>query len=184
MLVVIGPSGGGKSSAVRELATAGLVRVLPTWTTRPARVDESGTCLEHEFVDDAEFDRLDTAGFFLGTVEMFGLGYRYGLPDPRDRPPDAGSPVDVVMLRAPLLGELARHVPEFVTYQISASPAVAEPRLHRRGLSDEEVAARISDNLVETALGAELADRCFTSDGDLGCLVDDLSAALRIDFDL
>ena len=188
VLVVIGPSGGGKSSAVRELAEAELVRVHPTWTTRPPRHDEAGGCLEHVFVDDREFDRLKRAGFFLGTVAMFGLDYRYGLPDPRgsglksDGDAAAWLPVDLVMLRAPLLGELARHIPALVTYQISASPPEAEARLRRRGLGDDELAARLADNVEECALGARLADRCFSSDGDRADLAIALEAALKEDF--
>ena len=189
MLVVIGPSGGGKSSAVRELAAAGLVWVHPTWTTRPPRADEAQGSLEHEFVDEEEFSRLERDGFFLGSVQMFGLRHRYGLPDPRSRrrphpQPSTGNPgpVDLVMLRAPLLGEMARHFPELVTYQITATRADAESRLIERGLGDAELAARLADNVPECALGAEVADRCFLSSGSLADLRAQLMAAIRDDF--
>ena len=35
--------------------------------------------LEHRFVTDAVFDGLEAAGFFLGTVALPGLPYRYAL---------------------------------------------------------------------------------------------------------
>ena len=80
VLVVIGPSASGKSSAVRELHRRGVVRVHPTWTTRPRRPDEGDGAPEHRFVTDTIFDDLEAAGFFLGTVCLPGLPYRYALP--------------------------------------------------------------------------------------------------------
>ena len=73
VLVVIGPSASGKSTAVRELHRRGVAHVHPTWTTRPRRPDEGDGTLEHRFVTDAMFDELDAAGFFLGTVVLPGL---------------------------------------------------------------------------------------------------------------
>src|SRR3954451_2133494 len=101
VVVFIGPSGSGKSTVVRELADRGLVTVHPTWTTRPRRQDEQAGSLEHRFVSDAEFDRLCERGFFLETVTLFGLPYRYGLP-PVGSPRATGA-LDAVMLRAPLV---------------------------------------------------------------------------------
>src|SRR5215210_1953237 len=92
LLVIIGPSGSGKSSATRLLVNRGLVRVHPTWTTRPRRSDEHFGSPEHRFVDD---------------VTLFGLPYRYGLP-PIRRSNDLRA--DVVMLRAPLVERFRRVV--------------------------------------------------------------------------
>ncbi len=86
------------------------------------------------------------------------------------------------MLRAPLLDEMARHFPELVTYQITATRADAEARMIERGLDDAELAARLADNLAECALGAEVADRCFLSSGSLADLTAQLMAAIREDF--
>ena len=55
VLVVIGPSASGKSSLVRELHRRRVIRVLPTWTTRPRRADERDGSLEHRFVSDERF---------------------------------------------------------------------------------------------------------------------------------
>src|SRR4051812_28800945 len=109
VVVFIGPSGSGKSTVVRELADRGLVTVHPTWTTRPRRADEQQGSLEHRFVSDDEFDELCRRKFFIDTVSLFGLAYRYGLPPLDDGSAGATSPalhaapVDAVMLRAPLV---------------------------------------------------------------------------------
>src|SRR3954447_16585781 len=97
----IGPSGSGKSTVVRELAARGLVTVHPTWTTRPRRADERQGSLEHRFVSDDEFDELCRRGFFIETVSLFGLPFRYGLPPLDGDSAGPGGPVDAVMLRAP-----------------------------------------------------------------------------------
>src|SRR5262245_1110257 len=103
VVAIIGGSGSGKSSVVRELHRRGLVNVHPTWTTRPRRGDETGGSLEHRFVTDKGFDRLEADGCFCDTVAMFGLPYRYGLPARRRRVPGR---VDVVMVRAQLVDRL------------------------------------------------------------------------------
>ena len=85
LLVFIGPSGTGKSSVVRGLADRGVVTVHPTWTTRPRRRDELAGSVEHHFVSEAEFLRRRDDGFFLHSVQMFGMPYWYGLPTIVDR---------------------------------------------------------------------------------------------------
>jgi guanylate kinase len=176
MLVVIGPSGSGKSSAVRLLARRGLVRVHPTWTTRPRRPDEASGSLEHRFVDDDAFDRLAAAGAFLDTISLFGLPYRYGLPS-IVRSTDGR--VDVVMLRAPLVARFARTVgaPRAVV-QIEGDPVRIAERLRARGSSAAEVAARLADNRREVVAGRAVADRVLVNDGTLDELADRLVASV------
>lgn len=172
LLVIIGPSGSGKSSAVRLLAGQGLLRVHPTWTTRPRRPDERLGSLEHRFVDDASFDDLAASGFFLGTVRLFGLPYRYGLP-PIQRSTDGR--IDTVMLRAPLVERLGQVLPEppFVV-QIEGDQLRLDDRLLRRPGTALELRCRRADNQREAAAGRALAHRVLVNDGTL----DDLAAAL------
>ena len=177
-LVVIGPSASGKSSAVQCLAADGVLRVHPTWTTRPPRADEGWGALEHRFVSEDDYDHLDAVGFFLGTVRLCGLPYRYGLP--RLALNDDG-PIDTIMARAPFLDALATHLPARLIYQIEDSPERARRRLLARGNDAVELAARLGGARDEAASGRVVADRVFVNDRSLAELVDDVARALQLD---
>ncbi|HUI48448.1 MAG TPA: hypothetical protein VL119_07110 [Acidimicrobiia bacterium] len=178
VLVVIGPSASGKSAAVRELHQRGVVHVHPTWTTRPRRPDESDGTLEHRFVSDAVFDELDAAGFFLGTVTLPGLPYRYALPRVTLR---GDRPVDTIMARAPFVALLAPHLPEQVVYEIEDTPERARERLVARGSDAQEIDARLAGHRGELEAGRALAARCFVNDGTLDELVGAITEALCVD---
>lgn len=186
VLVVIGPSGSGKSSVVRALAARGVLRVHPTWTTRPRRAGERGrgACVEHRFVSDAEFDRLCRHGYFADVVRPFGLPYRYGLPAVR---PSRSGPVDAVMLRAPFVERFEALVVGAPTssrplvYQIEDTGEHTVDRLVARRTGSDDVAARLRDNEVERTAGQRIAHRVFVNDGSLDELVDAVSTALRND---
>jgi guanylate kinase len=178
LLVVIGPSASGKSSVVRELNRRGVVNVHPTWTTRPCRADETGGSVEHRFVSEAAFDRLCAEGFFVDTVCLFGLSFRYGLP--KITVAQSG-PIDTVMLRAPMVGRLALLVPECLVYQISDTDDRTARRLAARRSPVEEVAARLGDNRSEVEAGRAVADRVFVNDRLVASLADEIAAALAVD---
>ena len=147
MLVIIGPSASGKSSVARELHRRRVLRVHPTWTTRPRRDDERVGCLEHRFVSDAAFDRLYAQGFFLETVAWVGGTHRYGLPPVAD-PPDGL--VDAVILRAPFVEAFARrHGGDQLVYQIEDTVERARHRLALRGCPTGELAARLTSHQRE-----------------------------------
>jgi guanylate kinase len=181
LLVIIGPSGSGKSTLVRRLAELGVLRVHPTWTTRPARQDEEPTdeCLEHRFVDEARFSSLESEGFFLSTTQMFGLPYRYGLPR-LELEPDG--PLDAVMLRAPLVEQLRAFVPWLLVYQVEADLEAASQRIVARSADDDDARARTAANHGELDHGRRIADRVFTNDGEPDELVDSVTAALSVDY--
>src|SRR3954451_18151247 len=130
MVAVIGPSGSGKSSLVRELDRRGLVRLHPTWTTRPRRADEAHGSPEHRFVSEEEFDGLEAGGFFLATASLFGLPWRYGLPHVAA---PAGERADLVMLRAPVVERVRRQLGLGVVIQVVDEPARVAHRLRARG---------------------------------------------------
>lgn len=173
ILVVVGPSGSGKSTAVRALADRGLLRIHPTWTTRPRRPDEREGSAEHRFVGAASFDRLRDRGFFLDTVELFGLPHRYGLP-PVHRCTDGR--VDTVMLRAPLVERFRVAVRvKPVVVQIETGADQLAQRLRARSTTDADVAARLVDNEREANLGRAVADVVVNNDGTVDDLIERLA---------
>jgi guanylate kinase len=177
LLVIIGPSGSGKSALVRHLAGLELLTVHPTWTTRPRRPDERFGSIEHRFVDPATFEVLADAGFFLDTVELFGLPHRYGL-----RPiwPSDGDRLDTVMLRAPLV-ERFRRLVDRPTYVVAVEddPARLEARLVARGTTGEELRHRLADNDLEVRLGRSVADLVVVNDRTVADAAAAVLAGLR-----
>ena len=178
VLVVIGPSASGKSTAVRELHRRGVLHVHPTWTTRARRTDEAEGALEHRFVTDEMFDELEATGFFLGTVQLPGLPARYAFPRPTLT---ADGPLDTIMARAPFVELFAEYFPHRLVYQIEDTAERARDRLVARGSDAYEIEARLAGHDAEVAHGRTIAQRVFTNDGDLDALVDAIAAALRTD---
>lgn len=178
VLVFIGPSGGGKSTVVRTLAREGVLRVHPTWTTRPRRDDEACGSLEHRFLSNRQFDYLCARDFFVDTVSLFGLPYRYGLPPLRTT---TAGPVDTVMLRAPLVARFAASVPHHVVYQVEDRPDRVVARLSRRNSGEDDLEARLHDNRCEVEAGRAVAHRVFVNDGSLRKLSAAIANAVRLD---
>jgi guanylate kinase len=178
VLIVIGPSASGKSTTVRELHRRGVLRVHPTWTTRPRRPDEIDGALEHRFVTDTDFDELETAGFFLGTVALPGLPYRYALPavTPRD-----DGPLDAIMARAPFIELFVPYFPARLVYEIDDTRERARTRLIQRGSGEHEIDARLEGHQAEVEAGRQIASRSFVNDGTLDGLVEEIAEALRVD---
>ena len=177
VLVIIGPSASGKSSLVRELHRRRVVRVHPTWTTRPRRDDEHGGSLEHRFVSNAEFDELCARGHFLATAALPGLPHRYGLA-PLQADPGA---VDAVILRAPFVESFGRLFPDMLVYQVKDNIHRARQRLLLRGCTPLELAARLDGHHRELAAGRRLAHRVIVNDRPLPALADAAAATLRLD---
>lgn len=175
ILVIIGPSGSGKSAAMRELQARGRIRVTPSWTTRPRRADESEETVEHHFVDDPEFDRRLEEGFFIETINLFG--YRYGMPSVEQ--PAAGV-VPTIMMRAPRLNIVEGHYPEHVVYQIEGEPEDARQRAIANGIDPDDI--RVTGWKEERAMGAHLADRVIKSTSGASDLVETIERALAEDF--
>jgi ribose 1,5-bisphosphokinase PhnN len=180
VLVIVGPSGAGKSTLAAELHRLAAVRVHPTWTTRPARPAEAANgSVEHRFVPDAVFDRLDERGFFVDVARPFGLAYRYGLPHVRRR---TTGPVDTVLLRAPYLPRLAPHLGRTVVYQVEAAADRIVDRLATRRVSPSESHARRAHDEAEVETGRRLAQRVLPNDGGLADLVARARRAIATDF--
>jgi len=141
LIVLSSPSGAGKSTISRLLLEAdGQVTMSISATTRPKRPGETHG-IDYYFVDDAEFDRMVSAGEFVEWAHVFG--YRYGTPKApvkqalrqgrdilfdidwqgaRQLEPDFGEHLVTIFLLPPTMAEL-------------------EQRLQRRGTDSEEVIA-------------------------------------------
>jgi guanylate kinase len=176
VLAVLGPSGSGKSTVVRELHRRGVIEVTPSWTTRPRRDDELDGSIEHLFVDEGEFTARQDAGYFLEVVHMFGLPYRYGLPEVEA---PAGESVPAIMVRAPLMPLVARHFPTYVAYQIEDDVQRVRERLARR---PGDLGTRLDGFEEECRIGREAAHRNFVNEGPVRDLVEAVAQAVRDDF--
>lgn len=78
LIVLSSPSGAGKSTISRMLMESDAeITMSVSATTRPKRPGETDN-VDYHFVDDAEFDRLITAGDFVEWAPVFG--HRYGTP--------------------------------------------------------------------------------------------------------
>ena len=141
LFVLSSPSGAGKSTISRLLLEAdGQVTMSISATTRPKRPGETHG-VDYYFVDDAEFDRMVSAGEFVEWAHVFG--YRYGTPK---------APVKHALRRgADILFDIdwqgARQLePDFgehlvTIFLLPPSMTELEQRLHRRGTDSEEVIA-------------------------------------------
>ena len=141
LIVLVGPSGTGKSTLARGLAAAGLVDLHRTWTTRPPRSDEAPPSSDHVFVDDSAFADAVASGELVVTVELFG--HRYGLPAlPTERDADAHDRPVLLVGRAPLLPLLGPLHPSPLVYALTGDVPALDGRGARRSLSHDEQRAR------------------------------------------
>lgn len=175
LLVIIGPSGAGKTSALKLLHDQGVVEVTPSWTTRPPRHDETNGTLEHRFVDDDVFIGKKDEGYFLDSAQMFGLPYWYGLPK-LEKP--EGSRIATVMLSSRLLPLMDEHYTNYVVYQIEDAPEKVAQRLRERQAAGHDMGSRLTDYQEEIAAGRNRAQRLFTNDGTLEDLAGRIAEAL------
>jgi len=175
LLVIIGPSGAGKTSALKLLHDQGVVEVTPSWTTRPPREDEAEGTLEHTFVDEATFKQKAAEGFFLDTAQLFDLSYRYGLPK-LEKP--EGSRVATVMLQASLLPLMDKYYTNYTIYQIEDDKDRTAQRLQEREAAGHAMGSRFEEYQQEIEAGRKRADRIFTNDGTLEELAGRIAEAL------
>ncbi|HEV2639059.1 MAG TPA: hypothetical protein VGX23_28200 [Actinocrinis sp.] len=78
LFVVSGPSGAGKGTALAWLVQSGLMRRVPTYTTRAPRVGEQEG-VEYRFVDEATFFGLYRQGEIFEYTRTYAASY-YGSP--------------------------------------------------------------------------------------------------------
>lgn len=179
VLVVIGPSGVGKSTLFAPLRQEGLLRLVPTWTTRKPRHYEDADSADHVFVDEDTFAAREREGLFLETVQLFGLEARYGLP--REALDNDGQ-IRVLMLRSMLLQRLTPHIPRYVVYQVEAPRARVEAHLRARMERDGDIGSRLANFDEELQLGRRLAHRVIDNSAPPDQVQAQLREWLRVDF--
>lgn len=177
LLVIIGPSGTGKSSLVIELAKQNIIELTPTWTDRPTRPSEQD--IEHTFVSSKELEHKTKTGFFVHEPQpMFGLAYRYGLPfiamPPKDKIP-------AIMMRASVLGLVKHYYPNAIVYHIEAPKRRVELQLSERQKQGVLLGTRLADYETEINEGRKHAHRVFNND-DFPATLATMKAALVADF--
>lgn len=125
LVVLIGPSGSGKSSVAHLLSEVYGFQLIKTVTTRPQR-DEFDT--DHTFISEETYQNMKDSGGFFGVLEVFGA--YYGLPvfNPAQK--------SVLLLRAPAIEQFLTKFPEATIIEIDAPLDVLVERLTTRGSHD------------------------------------------------
>jgi guanylate kinase len=158
-VVLIGPSGVGKTTLAKGLHDSGLVEVQPTLATRRKRLCErlEPPC-DHRFVAPTYFENSD----LLITRSIYG--FSYGIPRLR-RPPD-GRRV-LLVLKPMFIDELLAIFPRLRIYQIEASADVVFKRMQGREQTPADIARRMGEYEAEMADGRHFAHHIFNNDGPL-----------------
>lgn len=184
-LIVVGPSGVGKTCVADTLQNRDIVHVLPSWTTRPPRPHELSHQVDHIFASEAQFTDKAEAGYFLEQLPMFGLPYRYGLPALATLPDTNSTPIPpLVILRTPLIPLLQKHYnrSDYVIYAIADQPERIESRLRARQDDGEQLGDRVDSIKNELRQGSLMADRVFNNSDTVEGLVEHIVAAIQEDF--
>jgi guanylate kinase len=181
VLVVIGPSGVGKSALISQLKHEGILELIPSWTTRAPRHYEDVREADHVFCSEQEFEQRRASGHFMETVRLFGLNVWYGLPH-LDQVHCPGK-IPTLLLRAPLLDRLARHVRDYRVYQVEAPFERVQAHLHVRENLDGSQGTRLQQYFDELKLGQRLAHRIVDNGQPLSASLSQFKRFLSEDFD-
>jgi guanylate kinase len=104
LFIISGPSGAGKGTALDWMVLSGLVRRVPTYTTRAPRTTERNG-IEYNFISDDAFTKLREEGQLIEYTRTYSESY-YGSPrellDSQDPTPLAAElePTGYVKVRA------------------------------------------------------------------------------------
>ena len=165
VLIVIGPSGVGKSSIFTRLRREGTIEIVPTWTTRPMRHDERRDDTDHVFCTEAEFEERMATHFFMETARPFGLDARYGLPH-LSMVTRSGR-IQVLMARASVMRLVPQHLENYVVYQVEAPFGRVREHLALRARRDGPQGSRLADFRRELTAGRRYARRIIDNTGPL-----------------
>jgi len=161
VLVVSGPSGVGKSTALAELAELEEVEVIVSFTTRSRRQDETDA-VDYHFVDEETFREMVGRDGFLEWVTYDG--HFYGTPQQAvEEVLERGR---VAVLEIERQGALAvkRRFPQTVAVLLKPpSRDDLEKRLRSRGASGEFLDRRLALAERDDPMRGDLYDEIVTS---------------------
>ena len=177
LFVLAAPSGGGKTSLVRELLIREPgIRLSVSYTTRPPRPGEHDG-VHYHFVDDAKFEALNKAGEFLEHAYVHGNWYATSATWLKQQIADGHD----VLLEIDWQGaaQVQKLIPSAVLiFILPPTLASLKERLERRGQDADDVIARRLEAAREEMRHCGDFDYVIMNQ-DFARAVDDLSAIVR-----
>ena len=177
LFVLAAPSGGGKTSLVRELLIREPgIRLSVSYTTRPPRPGELDGA-DYHFVDEARFKALENAGEFLEHAFVHGNWYATSAMWLKQQVADGHD----VLLEIDWQGaaQVRKLTPAAVLiFILPPTLASLKERLERRGQDSKEVIARRLEAAREEMRHCGEFDYVIMNQ-DFARAVDDLSVIVR-----
>lgn len=163
LIVLSGPSGVGKDTVLRALfALDPHLRYSVSYTTRAPR-DGEVDGVSYSFVDDAEFDAMESRGEFLESAVVHGR--RYGTSLRRVREALQRGEDIVLKIDVQGAGQLRGAVPEAIfIFLLPPSREALRERLHGRGTDDHDSLARRAADAERELEQATLYDHRVVND--------------------
>jgi len=177
LFVLAAPSGGGKTSLVRELLIREPgIRLSVSYTTRPPRSGEQDG-IDYHFVDEARFKVLENAGEFLEHAFVHGNWYATSAMWLKQQVAEGHD----VLLEIDWQGaaQVRKLIPSAVLiFILPPTLASLKERLERRGQDSKEVIARRLEAAREEMRHCGEFDYVIMNQ-DFARAVDDLSVIVR-----
>ena len=177
LFVLAAPSGGGKTSLVRELLIREPgIRLSVSYTTRPPRPGEQDG-VHYHFVDEAKFEALKEAGEFLEHAYVHGNWYATSATWLKQQIAEGHD----VLLEIDWQGaaQVRRIIPSAVLiFILPPTLASLKERLERRGQDSDDVIARRLEAAREEMRHCGEFDYVIMNQ-EFARAVDDLSAIVR-----
>jgi guanylate kinase len=173
IVVLSGPGGAGKGTAIRRLVEQdSRLWLSRSWTTRARRPGEDLDA--YTFVDAETFEERIAAGGFLEWAKILDSYYGTPMPEPLDGK-DLVLEIDLQGARQ------VRQVADDVLCVLLMPPSIEaqEARLRARGDSEDHISRRVALGLQEVDASRDIVDATVVNDdldqavGDLAAIVDD-----------